>query len=350
MHDTRSANNISCSQSQCGNYSLLSQMVKDEVAMRSANDHETLSQNSCRCTPNLIWREKVTQWCYAVVDHLNERRDLVFISMNILDRYSALHNNSGTNERAYEAGALTALFLAVRISGGRSLAAPDLVRMSRLGITIQEIVNVGKAMTASLFWDIGVLTPVDFCNAFTRLLPVPPNDSSIVSILNTCRYLSEISVCDIAFSGVAASKIAFAAFLNAVGTDGLSGLSREQRTLLFTQIEETTGLSSDDAVVATLRARLHCIYSESQGNNQGGPHIIFDSEGDFVRAVSVPRPVCTRVVSCEHLSKTRPIARSIKCSSLSSSTPELVRNVNNKRVISPCHSEHALKRQRSASL
>jgi Cyclin, N-terminal domain len=328
----------------------LSQMLEREVEMRRTKDHQALSLLSSRCCPNLIWREKVTQWCYDVVDHLNGSRDIVFVAMNILDRYSALHNLSATNERDYETAALTALFLSLRISGGRSsLDAHDLVRMSRLGVGIQEIVAVGKAMTGRLTWDSRILTPVDFCNSFVGLLPPSDTDTSRESILETCKYLAEISVCDTFFSGVAASKVAFAALLNSVGAGSLSRLSELERTTFFAQISALSGLDCDDDDVSALRARLHGIYNESQDNNQTGPHLILDSDDDMENVVSVPAPIATRVVSRERLSSSRPIARTIKSSSLVSSSPSLSRNFSSKRAITPLPNEHPLKRQRSAS-
>ena len=157
---------LPCSQQHNGvmERCLLSRMIDDEIEMRNANDHETLARVSRLNSPNMIWREKVTQWCYDVVDHLNESRDLVFVAMNILDRYSALYMSSSTNERDYETAALTALFLAVRISGGRSLDAPDLVRMSRLGVTTQD----GELSTPCRGWFRCMVRPPPYTKSCER--------------------------------------------------------------------------------------------------------------------------------------------------------------------------------------
>jgi Cyclin, N-terminal domain len=328
----------------------LSQMLEREVEMRSTKDHQALTLLSSRCCPNLIWREKVTQWCYDVVDHLDISRGIVFVAMNILDRYSALRNLSATNERDYETAALTALFLSLRISGGTSsLDVHDLVRMSRLGVSIQEIVAVGKAMTGGLTWDSRILTPIDFCNAFVGLLPLSDADTSKESILETCNYLAEISVCDTFFSGVAASKVAFAAILNAVGWGNRSRLSELERTTFFAQINALYGLDCDDVDISALSARLHLIYKESQDNNQTGPHLILDSDDDMDIVVSVPVPLATRVVSQEQLSSSRPILRSMKSSSLVHSSPILSRDGNSKRAVTPSTNEQPFKRHRSTS-
>lgn len=324
---------LPCSQQHNGvmERCLLSRMIDDEIEMRNANDHETLARVSRLNSPNMIWREKVTQWCYDVVDHLNESRDLVFVAMNILDRYSALYMSSSTNERDYETAALTALFLAVRISGGRSLDAPDLVRMSRLGVTTQEIVQIGRIMTDALSWDIKILTPADFCNAFINLLPLSNNLCLHQSITDTCRYLVEISVCDVYFSGVCASKIAFAALVSTVSSSNMFQLPEEARLSLFDQINELTGLDNVAADIASLCARLHGIFNQSQESEQQGPHLIPVSDDDINTAVAVSRPVTTRVVSSERLFSSRPLSRSNKY--LVVSVPTVHHNLNSKRPI-----------------
>lgn len=325
---------------------MLSQMINDEIELQRANDHETLARVSRLNSPNLIWREKVTQWCYDVVDHLDESRDLVFVAMNILDRYSALYMSSSTNERDYETAALTALFLAVRISGGRSLDAPDLVRMSRLGVTVQEIVQVGRAMTDGLSWDIKIFTPADFCNAFINLLPLSNNICLRHSIAETCRYLVEISVCDVSFSGVCASKIAFAALVSTVNTGNRFHLPEEERLSLLSQINELIDLDYADANISSLCARLDGIYNQSQESEQQGPHLIPESDDDINMVVAVTRPITTRIVSCERFSSSRPILRSTK--SLFVSAPAVHHCLNSKRSITLSSAEQILKRSKKS--
>jgi hypothetical protein len=65
----------------------LQAMIKVERAIIRGEDHVAL----LTCTPsfqNHAWRERVAQWCYNVVDHLDVPSDVVYLAMNILDNAS----------------------------------------------------------------------------------------------------------------------------------------------------------------------------------------------------------------------------------------------------------------------
>jgi Cyclin, N-terminal domain len=198
--------------------SQLAVLIKEEENIHMAADQVALRKHGFS-GESTLWREKVSLWCYDVIDHLKESRSIVYIAMNILDRFILLHSHFIAN-RSYEAAALTSLFLAVSISGSHHLEVQDLVRMSRLGVTIREIIDMGKEMTFGLSFDRRILTPPDFLNPiFSCFLNSSPSKNIPFDIEETALFYTELCIIDCFFSRVKPSDIALASILAATDWD-----------------------------------------------------------------------------------------------------------------------------------
>lgn len=288
------------SSEQGASLSQLNQLLQDEQQIHKADDHVALATEGCKAT-SLVWRERVTQWCYDVVDHLEESRRLVFITMNILDRYVATCNNV-TSDHAFEAAALTALFLAVRIRGTQVLEVIDLVRMSRLGVTIREIVQVGKEMTRALSFDKKLVTPTDFLPHLLALLP-SFDSTQIDDAISNATFFTELCVVDSFFVGARASEIALASVMNVLGDKDVSFL-----TEVINSNPGLKGVSMNK--VNTLRNRLNVVRHKTSA---GQPHLILDTDdAQHVSVVPLLSPPVMRVVSQEKLG----MKRSFSCQTL----------------------------------
>lgn len=290
-------------------HSKLERMLSNEAALMASIPEHNSNEMRESASPNLIWREKVTQWCYDVVDHLNESRDVVYVAMNLLDRHCVRCSSQPAemDEREYELAAMTALFLAVRISGSGNLEVPDLVRMSRGGIHLQEVITTGKAMIKSVS-EHRLVTPIQFVRAFLELLPPSVDTTSRSSLLESASFLVEVSVCDAFFIGVVPSKLAMAAVLNASGSTFSSptSLAREERASFCRRLSEASNIKCDDTEIITLRRRLHGVYSQSDESKRLAPHVVpddDDSEDDEV----------TRIVTT--LSTAEMVQETINCES-----------------------------------
>jgi Cyclin, C-terminal domain/Cyclin, N-terminal domain len=222
-----------------------------EDAVLQQSDYALLSVGGISDFLNPTWREKVVQWCYDVVDHLNEPRSVVYIALNFLDRYCAVissevdsQGNSvlrrsllkqGSNptsgetlplldERQFELASMAALLLAVRISGSGSLQLGQMTDMSRSnGINERDIMTTTGHMIKSLWWDQPLLTPFDFVELYVSALPKETEGRKTSSPQTLCRkvvnaafYLIEISVCDRAVMDARPSNVALAAALVAL--------------------------------------------------------------------------------------------------------------------------------------
>jgi Cyclin, C-terminal domain len=240
------------------------------LTIESEAETVALVRNSSRCDSPLIWREKVVKWCYDVVDHLNEDRSIVYVAMHILDRHSASMLPSVSR---YEVSSLSCLFLAVHLAGSGELSLPDLISMSRGGVSMADIVSEGNAIIRGLSHH-PIVTPMDFVRSMIQKLPALQTLAPV--LLDSASYMIELAVCDHFFSEYKSSVLAVAALHNAVpGSD------------LRVALLKATAPSVDPTHVAVCCARLACIYSQSveqmrQDNGSAGPHWIEDDEEENV--------------------------------------------------------------------
>ena len=222
---------------------------------------------------NPVWREKVTQWCYDVVDHLNESRSVVYVAMNILDRFTVKQDaDTVMSDRTFELASLSALFLAVRISGSGNLRLSQLVGMSRSTFAAKDIIDMGTRMIKTLTWDSRVVTPLEFVKAMCAELPASVDASTKQSILDSASYLVEISVCDLSFSTKRASHTALAAMLNSLNENRSLGLAHFNQS-----VEAITEHVAESRQVMETRIHLRKVFNESCENRQvASPHLIED--------------------------------------------------------------------------
>lgn len=307
--------------------SQLSQLLSEEDVTHQSFDHIALRKQGSQAASH-IWRERVTQWCYDVVDHLRGSRSTVYVAMNILDRFFLLGPYT-TSDRSYEAAALTALFLAVSIRGSRNLEVVDLVRMSRLGVTIREIVEVGKDMTKSLSFDRRLLTPSDFIQELIKNLPSDWDQVRINSIAETAGFYCELCTIDSFFSGMKASEVAFASILTALDSDTASFVDN---------VISGSGAQFDANRISTLSERIKSLRQGTPGLEE--PHVIPDS--DEFCDISLPTSN-KRIVSHDKLS----LRRSDGITELATLDAETSHRSSEKRVASPAMVQEA-KRQRIA--
>jgi len=264
----------------------LERMLEGESRIRSCRDHVALANTAISSFQNFTWREKVTQWCYDVADHLSESREVVYVAMNMLDRYIAVTSAEAFSDKvAYELAAITSLFLAIRVSGSNTLEVPDLLQMSRAGMQVKDIVSTGTAMLEALSWEHKLVTPTDFIKAMLST-QASMEHLKAVSILELSSYMVEISVCDQYFVGIQASKVAFASMMNVLKRNELDGVTSSQ---FFQCIHDATGMSPDSPEIKAIAARMKAVYCQSEeSSNTNGPHLIsdFDDESSEVAPIS----------------------------------------------------------------
>ena len=224
---------------------------------------------------NPVWREKVTQWCYDVVDHLNESRSVVYVAMNILDRFTSKQEpGKNISDRNFELASLSALFLSVRIAGSGNLRLPQLLAMSRSSFTTKDLIGMGTRMIKTLSWNHRLVTPLEFVNAICRELPGSIEERTRQNIVDAATYFVEISVCDVSMSTKRASHTAMAAVLNVLN---------ENRNLSLAQFNESVSIVTEHVPESRelMETRIHLrqLFNQTcESRKVSSPHLIMDDD------------------------------------------------------------------------
>lgn len=86
---------------------------------------------------NDVWREKICEWSYQVIDHFDFSREVVSVSMHYLDRFLATRP---CNKKIFQLAAMTCLFLAIKLYEPGKLSMQSMVELSRGYFKVEQMV------------------------------------------------------------------------------------------------------------------------------------------------------------------------------------------------------------------
>ena len=257
----------------------------------------------------------MSEWFYRLIDHIGESREVVHVAMGALDRYVAVQSRNESadsanslchDQRAYQCASMTALLLAIKCHGGKDrkdsngtplFGAKDLLRTGKGNVTAAELASTARRMIDNISWPSAVAAPSAFVRLFVSLAILSADESqisvSVVStVLETAVFLVDASVCDLTFSGLRPSEIAYAAFINALDQQANSSVDADVRTVILDEIERNCSHLRRDSLTirgAYLRQRTFFL-SDLQVNacvGAGGD----DREKGDNRAAPVPNVI-----------------------------------------------------------
>jgi hypothetical protein len=104
---------------------------------------DSLSSESSAGSLNEVWREKICEWCYQVVDHFDFSREVVGISMSFLDRYLSTRR---VNKKIFQLAAMTCLYLAIKLYEPGSLKISSLIALSRGFFTNSHVLAMEESI------------------------------------------------------------------------------------------------------------------------------------------------------------------------------------------------------------
>lgn len=178
---------------------------------------------------NTVWREMVVQWCYNVVDHIQADREIVYVAINVLDRFlaSQISNPSATREyltdrKDYEAAVMASLLITLKLQGNTKLSVSDLMRMSRSSVTSKDILKAAEAIVQNLTWDKELPTTASLVRAFINILSTTLDDRTKQELFDECIFSIELCVFDTRCSCELPSQVAWMVLENALSSHGLS--------------------------------------------------------------------------------------------------------------------------------
>lgn len=177
-----------------------------------------------------IWREKVCEWCFKVVDHLGDDREVVYTAMVLLDRYTGAqwsHISKYTRHR-YQTASMTALLIAMKLHGRTQFGINNLLRMGGGEISRDDVTRTSRDMIKSLSSEkcMQVRPSPMRCVKFIQNALRANFDIALGElVVETSIFLTELSVFDLRLSEKRAWGVAVGAIKTAMQLVEPSSLS-----------------------------------------------------------------------------------------------------------------------------
>lgn len=305
--------------------------VKRTATPRVRSD-EALIQHHHGEVHNDIWRKMIVQWCYNVIDHIQADREIVYVAINILDRFLETQANQAqvtvsspspvpvpdpgpareylTDRKDYEAAVMASLLITLKLQGISVLSIKDLTKMSRNSVRPNDILRAGEAIAQNLQWNKQLPTAAKFAHALINLLPYSVHERTKQALFDDCIFSIELSIQDKRCCSELPSLVAWMVLENAmesIGSEGQGGrsrgcLSKDIINSFRANVVRITGLQYNQSIFDTI----HSLRDDSIGNDHldnipstQGPTIIPQDDEDgrpSSKAISynLPQPLYSR--------------------------------------------------------
>jgi Cyclin, N-terminal domain/Cyclin, C-terminal domain len=247
---------------------VLKAMGKIEAGRYKCNDYLALRPNLARDGVDESWRQRMAEWMYGVVDHCNFRRDIVSVAMAYLDLLLSKGSDFISSKRTFQLGAITCLYLAMKVFDTTFVKLSSLVRLGRGLFTESDVLEMEMLILTKLEWRVHPPTPMCFLRHYTRLIPSTISSSTSFMITEVSRFVAEISVCLYKFIKYPPSMIAYAALC--IAMDGIddSSLPLWQREQVYYSIDATASVRHSQLEVKKLISKLRAAFEKNVDVNQ----------------------------------------------------------------------------------
>jgi hypothetical protein len=266
--------------SQCS--SRIQELLADESVFRGCTDQVAFETNPQSYQLSL-WRDRIAQWYYDVIDHLGVPREIVFLAMNFLDRSVAVDGiGSAVTKDEYELTSTTCLFLAISISSRAELKISELLQLSQSRLQVKDVQANGARLLQRLSLKTPMISPATFAKSYLKHIHASVSSECALALLEAACYLMELSVCDHFFSGIPPSKLAFAAVSLCVTSEqaGPSVGSKTKQSFMDI-LQDETSLSLESSEIQPILERLLSVYNLSHdGIVLDAPNVIWDDPDD----------------------------------------------------------------------
>lgn len=209
------------------------------------------------------WRQRMAEWMYGVVDHCNFRRDIVSVAMAYLDRLLSKDSDIISSKRTFQLGAITSLYLAMKVYDTTFVKLSSLIRLGRGLFTESDVLEMETKILTKLEWRVHPPTPMCFLRHYTRMIPSTVSTSTSFMITEVSRFVAEISVCLYKFVKYPPSMIAYAALC--ISMDGIddSSLPLWQRRQIYHCIDATASAKHCALEVKKLIVKLRAAFEKN---------------------------------------------------------------------------------------
>jgi len=248
-------------------------LAREPGLSSSSPSSDSTSSSSSTGVINDVWREKICEWCYQVVDHFEFNREIVSIAMSYLDRYLVTRQ---VTKKIFQLAAMTCLYLAIKLYESRKLRISSLIELSRGYFSPEHINAMEESILRSLKWQMHPPTSLCFARHFILLLPNDCSSSVKHEIMELSRFLTELSVCDYFFVTRNPSSAALAAILTSMETLPKNRLSFRTKNEFLSAIANVANIQYDAEEVTECRERLKEMYNRGGYNCHSQTEKIID--------------------------------------------------------------------------
>jgi len=104
---------------------------------------------------NEVWREKICEWSYQVIDHFDFSREVVSVAIHYLDRFLATRT---VNKKLFQLAAMTCLFLAIKLYEPGRLSMSSMIELSRGYFTVDQMATMETSILRSVLTCLSLST------------------------------------------------------------------------------------------------------------------------------------------------------------------------------------------------
>ncbi|KAG7362248.1 cyclin-like protein [Nitzschia inconspicua] len=207
-------------------------------------------------------REQIVEWSFRVVDYFRIDREVVAVSISLLDRFLA---QCECDRSTFKLAATTTLHLAVKLLHPYKLGELGILSdLSRGEFDMKDVACMERHILQCLQWKMHPPTP----NAFSTLLldfifshqSLNLSSTDVDDLYDISSFFTELSLCDYYFVGIAPSSIALASVVNAL--EGMFGPENKVAPLILAAASKLQIFTNQD--LSTASHRLWELYERSE--------------------------------------------------------------------------------------
>ena len=205
----------------CVDYLAFTSWQRSVYDLLKKNRYATSPQGESRIDE--YCREQIVEWTFRVVDYFRIDREVVSVSLSLLDRFLA---TCKCDRATYKLAATTTLQLAVKLLHPCKLGDLGILSdLSRGEFDMEDVTDMERHILHSLSWNLHPPTAVAFSTLLLDYIfanrAVNMTTADMDDLHDIASFFSELALCDYFFVTMRPSAVALACILNAL--EGMFG-------------------------------------------------------------------------------------------------------------------------------
>lgn len=190
------------------NYSSLSVNARPTSAV-DGNDLSLSADEDCR--------NKMTVWCYTLVDGCNFQVETVEVALSLLDRFVCKSRTAQEDRVTFQLASMACLYTCVKVHEEMAMNPTTVAMLSNGVFSPEDIEGMERDVLSSVCWRVHPPTMTSFCRLLVDLIPKElAGDELRDMFLKLCEVQVIAVTYDTSLIAVTRSALSCAAVLNAI--------------------------------------------------------------------------------------------------------------------------------------